>query len=459
MTASPLVRVQFSSDPSHAWNLTSGGLNVDPGDTISIRLDDTLDVGSWYLTVLGVDEETADPPVLVNVSTNPDTPGLVISPTSTVSFTVAEWYGQTYILKSSVNGPSNSTTFGIFVRTAEGFRIGAIGERFEGDPVFGWTATINQFIRNGGGSGGPASALRTTTLNVDVAGSAAPSTGEVLTAVDSTHATWQAIGVTQIPWSATGNIGSDEVQPSEIAPSPNYNVFFDTVGDGNPLSIVTDRLSVRAVALKPSPNPLNPEDFDGVTLVEGDRVLVVREAAFSGILVFSGGTFSIFDPPWMTCGFQVYVTEGEIYGGKTFRQVTPGNPSPSFPNQVWKCELGPDIAPPLTTIAGSEGGVSWQVFDSITGPPSDGYDLILVTDNVATNTSTGGNLQRERGAVTYHLAGGVLTLSDDSRSLTSANYFRQVISGNLVQIQVGRQSAGNNYSFRVRAWFEYVRSI
>jgi hypothetical protein len=189
MTASPLVLVQFSSDPGN-WHATTGGVDIVSGNTVSIKLADTTDVGSWYVTIVGVDEVTALPPVLVNVSTNPDTPGLVVSPTSVVSFTSPVGNGRAYILRSSVNGLSSTTTFGIFVRTAGGFRVGAVGERFEGNPTFGWTTTLNQFIRTGAGGGGPAPALQTTTSNVDVAGATAPSAGQVLTASSSTAANW-----------------------------------------------------------------------------------------------------------------------------------------------------------------------------------------------------------------------------------------------------------------------------
>lgn len=44
---------------------------------------------------------------------------------------------------------------------------------------------------SGGGGGGPATALATTGTDVDVAGAAPPTAGQVLTATDATHATWQ----------------------------------------------------------------------------------------------------------------------------------------------------------------------------------------------------------------------------------------------------------------------------
>jgi len=64
--------------------------------------------------------------------------------------------GRTYLFQSIVNngGPAYTTTFGIYTLTSGGFRVGAVGERFENDPIFGWTRTVNKFIKNGVGATG-----------------------------------------------------------------------------------------------------------------------------------------------------------------------------------------------------------------------------------------------------------------------------------------------------------------
>ena len=468
MAASPHVLVQDGAgpfiNPDNTGDLNyPAGVNVTPGNTVSIKLASADSVGQWTLRVAGTDEDTAIP-TLANV--DPIT-HIVSTPSSIVTFTVpAGVAGRAYVFQSMVNngGPAYTITFGIYTLTASSFRVGAVGERFENDHVFGWTRTLNQFIKRGGGGGGggvvayidgssigPFSKLNitgTTTFNTPTL------TSDELNLPISPAGTW----------SAEGNTGVDELQPSEIFPYQNFGLFFDAaLGTGNPLGIMTDRMTVRAVSLVSSPSPGNPAHFDGVTLNNADLVLLTRGSLGSNTIYwYVGGILTPYPfIPWMTTGFQVYVREGSIYAGKTFRQTAIASPAPvaSFHNQVWKCELGPDIAPPLTTYNGTGGGVTWHTIDTIVGPPADGYDLLVVTDNVATNTGTGDNLQRDRGVVTYHLAGGTLSLSDDSRSLTSANYFRQVVSGNSVQLQVGQQASGNNYSFRVRAWFEYVRSV
>ena len=260
-------------------------------------------------------------------------------------------------------------------------------------------------------------------------------------------------------WSQTGGYPTDNVYPSEIYPEQQFGIFFTTVYPDSPLGIMTDRISVRAVALVANPDPLNPAHFDGVTLASGDLVLLPRDTlGYSSVRVFTLGYLYGYNIPWITTGFQVYVREGEVFKGKTFIQTALTPPTTYFINQIWECELGPHLAPPRTTYNGLGGGITWFTLDTVPAPPGNGYDVVLVTDSVATNTSTGA-VQRERGAVTYHQASGVLSLSDDSRSLTAATYFRQIISGTTVQLQVGRQTAGNNYSFRIRAWYEYVRTV
>jgi hypothetical protein len=250
MAASPNVLVQNGSgsfnspgDPNYP-----AGVNVTPGNTISIKLESIASVGQWNLKIVGTDEETTRPSL---IGVNPST-GVVSTPSTVVTFDVPSGItGRAYILQSVVNngGSAYTVTFGIYTLTEGGFRVSAIGERFESDPTFGWARTINQFIKRGGGEGGgvptnrsviagtgilgggdltvdrtftadfgsgvgkvtqgddsrlsddrTASGLRTTTTVVSISGVSAPTTGQVLTAIDSTHAQWAA-GVSGPPLS------------------------------------------------------------------------------------------------------------------------------------------------------------------------------------------------------------------------------------------------------------------
>ena len=245
MAASPHVLVQNGSgsyvnpdspgDPSYP-----GGVNVTPGNTISIKLASADSVGQWNLKVIGTDEETVQP-ILVGVD---HSTGIVSTASTIVTFSVpSSVVGRAYIFRSIVNngGPAYTVTFGIYTLTEGGFRVGAVGERLENDPLFGWTRTLNQFIKRGGGGGGgggvptsrrviagtgiigggdltadrtfsadfgvetgkiaqgndprlsndrTASGLRTTTSVVSISEATAPSSGQVLTASSGTLATW-----------------------------------------------------------------------------------------------------------------------------------------------------------------------------------------------------------------------------------------------------------------------------
>lgn len=148
MAASPIVEIQDGAGP---WVDTPGGVDVTPGSSISIRLKNTTDVSQWTLQIFGVDEITAVAPTLagVNGSTN-----VVTSPSTVVTFNMPAGAGtaRALVFRSSVNGggAAFTTTFGIYVRTGAGYRVGAVGEKLEGDPNFGWAATVNSIIRETG---------------------------------------------------------------------------------------------------------------------------------------------------------------------------------------------------------------------------------------------------------------------------------------------------------------------
>jgi hypothetical protein len=153
MAASPTVQVKFGEEGS--WAIPTSGINVTPGSTVYIRLENSDEVSQWTLQAFGVDEVTGIAPALSGV--DPET-HVVSDPTSEVTFTMpaGAGIGRAVIFRSMVNGGGAGlvSNFGIYTLTADGFRVAAVGERFEGDPDFGWATTVNSFIRSGGGGGG-----------------------------------------------------------------------------------------------------------------------------------------------------------------------------------------------------------------------------------------------------------------------------------------------------------------
>jgi len=152
MTASAICQVQDGAGP---FLTPTNGLDVTQGNTVSITLASTTDVSVWTLQIFGVDEVTATAPTLSGV--DPDT-HQVTTPGTTVTFTVpaGAGIGRAFLIRSSVNGGGSSltTTFGLYTLTSSGRRVGAVGERFEGNNLFGWASTVNSIIRAGGGGGG-----------------------------------------------------------------------------------------------------------------------------------------------------------------------------------------------------------------------------------------------------------------------------------------------------------------
>ena len=144
MPLSPLCQVQVNSSPYVA---TPNGVDANPGDTIGIALVGTASVAQWYLQVIGTDELSATP-TLSNV--NPST-YQVSSPSSVVNFVLPSGAGQSYLIQSTVTGPGGPlvTTFSIFVLTANGDRVGSVGETREGSTAYGWTTKLNPILRLG----------------------------------------------------------------------------------------------------------------------------------------------------------------------------------------------------------------------------------------------------------------------------------------------------------------------
>ena len=178
MALNPICLIQDGSGP---FMPTVGGVNVSPGDTISIKLLDPSSVVTWFLEVIGTDE-LSSPPTLTNV--NPVT-HQVTSPGATVTFPFPSVTGRAIGFKSTVTGTGGplENTFGTYSLTPYGYRVGFVTEKFEGNATHGWAAKLNPIIRTEGVYTGPQDfkdAVRFATV------SALPTytrTGNVITAI------------------------------------------------------------------------------------------------------------------------------------------------------------------------------------------------------------------------------------------------------------------------------------
>jgi hypothetical protein len=145
MPLSPLCLVKDGVGP---FVPTTGGVDVTPSNTISVKLSNSFGVVDWFLEVIGVDE-TSTAPVLTNV--NPLS-HLVLTPSTTVTFTFPVTTGSAIGFKSTVTGVGGplEVTFGTYSLTAFATRVGFVTETREGDVNFGWATKLNPLIRGVG---------------------------------------------------------------------------------------------------------------------------------------------------------------------------------------------------------------------------------------------------------------------------------------------------------------------
>lgn len=146
MAANPTCEVQ---DGASAFASSAGGVNVTPGNTVTIRLADQADVTSWLIECATTDDTSSASAVTASLSIDPIA--------KTASFT-APAAGKAYRFRSRVNGgidvngvaqTSYTTTFCVYTLTG-GRRVIAADETTEGDATFGWIKWINSFIRTPG---------------------------------------------------------------------------------------------------------------------------------------------------------------------------------------------------------------------------------------------------------------------------------------------------------------------
>jgi len=138
--ASPICEVDGFSTPD--------GVDVTAGATVTISLVDTAGVGSWEIECVNTDDSIT--PASVNASL------VVNNITKTATFT-APVLGTATIWRSRVNSgrdingridPALTTTFGVYVLSAQGNRVIAVNETTEGSSAYGWITPLNNILRN-----------------------------------------------------------------------------------------------------------------------------------------------------------------------------------------------------------------------------------------------------------------------------------------------------------------------
>jgi len=174
--ASPLLELNSAS--LGGWVAAAeDGVDVLPGEVVSLRLIDSAGIRLWNLTVIGTDEEITAPAITqagsisgtatFTVPTPPDD-GVALGIQSQVGFLAL---GED---RYSQPDPTYTTTIGVFVRTGEGLRLGFINEKLEGSAEWGWVIKINELTRRAPatGTGVPTGRTISTTTPIRIDGGA-----------------------------------------------------------------------------------------------------------------------------------------------------------------------------------------------------------------------------------------------------------------------------------------------
>jgi len=213
--ASPTCLVK---DGAGAYTATTNGNNVTPANTISIQLASVAGVSAWSISCVYTDELSSAATV---------TAALVIDSLNKIATYTAPTAGRAYIFQSKINGgidvngtvqPALTTTLGIYTLAGSGNRVLATNETIEGNPTFGYVATINPALRSvaGGGTvpsgsgiphivGGAYSAAATLIVDADVSAAAAVAVSKLAPGANTQVLTTTA-GVTV--WAAAAGGGT-----------------------------------------------------------------------------------------------------------------------------------------------------------------------------------------------------------------------------------------------------------
>ncbi len=141
--ASPTCEVK---DGAAAYQSTTDGANVTPGQTVTIRLASQAGVRPWSIACVSVDDLSNA--AAVNAS-------LVIDSVAKTATFTAPVAGRAYRFQSTINQgigadgvarDDYSVTFGVYTQVG-GLRVHAVDELFESNSVQGWGADVNALIR------------------------------------------------------------------------------------------------------------------------------------------------------------------------------------------------------------------------------------------------------------------------------------------------------------------------
>ena len=183
MTPSPLVLIDGQPQID--------GYNASAGQTITVSLASSAGVYAWNIICIGTDDVNTTAAVNATLSIN--------QASNLATFTMPASAGSAVIFKSTINNGVDvnglvqlnySTTFGVYVLSADGFRLGAQNETTEGDAVYGWLSKINTFMRT--------ASLPNPTITTD---------GYVLTVSATETISYQPIDLTGVGTVLSGILG------------------------------------------------------------------------------------------------------------------------------------------------------------------------------------------------------------------------------------------------------------
>lgn len=300
---SPICQVK---DGSGSYVSTANGVDVTPGNTITIKLASTAGLDatstSWGIVCIGTDE-LGDKDA-VNAA-------LAIDPVAREATFTAPANGHKYIFRSVVNGgvgPNKEpradyvTTFAVCTLTAGGARVLSANETIESNSIFGWIADVNNGIRNPATGAGEVNTSSNTGAGAQVAKTKAGVDLPMrsIVGLKSTTATQQADtieldadGVDTLVVASTGNIDDQTTVDGSSRPrstivftgaAPTLRSLTGGIDKRRPLVLLAnggDLTIVDEYATAAAANRITTGTGANVTIPQGSQVTVVWDATGS----------------------------------------------------------------------------------------------------------------------------------------------------------------------------------